>query len=71
MSHQLTEKKKYVPDPKHVLEDDNLNFASQEEILAELALILWTEEKRLRNKTIRKILAQWKGYPLEELLGRI
>ena len=58
--------KKYVPDPRHVLEDDHVNFVSQEEVIAEPDVILQTREKQLRSRTLREVLVQWKGYPAEE-----
>ena len=58
--------KKYVPDPRHVLEDDNVNFVSQEEVIAEPDVILQTREKQLQSRTLRKVLVQWKGYPADE-----
>lgn len=36
--------KKYVADPQHILEDDNISFVSQEEVLAEPEAILQTKK---------------------------
>ena len=48
--------KKYVPDPRHVLEDDNVNFVPQEEVIMEPDVILQNREKQLRSRTLRKVL---------------
>ena len=58
--------KKYVSDPQHVLEDDHVNFVSQDEVIAEPDVILQSREKSLRNRTLREVLVQWKGYPADE-----
>ena len=55
--------KKYVPDPWHVLEDDHVNFVSQEEVIAEPDVILQSREKQLQSRVLREVLVQWKGYP--------
>ena len=58
--------KKYHPDPSHVLKDDEVILVSQEEFQTEPEAILEEREKRLRNRILREVLVQWKGYPPEE-----
>ena len=58
--------KRYVPNPLHVLEEDNVNFVNQEEVIAEPERILKTEIRQLRNRTVYKVLIQWKGFSEEE-----
>ena len=49
-----------------MLEDDHVNFVSQDEVIAEPDVILQSREKSLRNRTLREVLVQWKGYPADE-----
>ena len=58
--------KKYHLDPSHVLKDDGFILVSQEEFQTEPEAILEAREKRLRNRILREVLVQWKGYPPEE-----
>ena len=60
--------KKYVSDPQHVLEDDHVNFVSKDEVIAEPDVILQSPKKSLRNRTLREVLVQWKGYRADEAL---
>ena len=58
--------KKYVPKSEHILHLDDNILVNQEEFQMELEKILKIKEKQLRNRTIREVLAQWKGYPVED-----
>ena len=54
--------KTYVADPSHVLNLDGTILVNQQEFQMEPDQILEVKEKRLRNRTIREALVQWKGY---------
>ena len=58
--------KKYVPNPKHILDLDDNVLVNQEEFRMEPEQILKIREKQLRNQVLRDILVQWKGYPVED-----
>ena len=58
--------KKYVPSAEHVLDLDDNVLVNQEEFQMEPEQILEMKEKQLRNRTVREVLVQWKGYPLED-----
>ena len=52
--------KTYVASHNHVLNLDDTILVNQQEFQMELDRILEVKEKRLRNRTIRKALVQWK-----------
>lgn len=58
--------KQYIPDPLHVLNNDDTILVTQEEFQMEPGQILDIKEKKLRQRTIREVLVQWKGYPVED-----
>ena len=58
--------KKYIAGPQHVLNEDDTILISQEEFQMELEQILEVKERKLRHKTMREVLVQWKGYPIED-----
>ena len=58
--------KTYVANPSHVLNLDDTILVNQQEFQMEPDRILEVKEKRLRNRTIREALVQWKGYPIED-----
>ena len=58
--------KKYVPSAEHVLDLDDNVLVNQEEFQMEPEQILEMKEKQLCNRTVREVLLQWKGYPLED-----
>ena len=58
--------KKYVPNPRHILDLDDNVLINQEEFWMELEQILKTREKQLRNRILRDVLIQWRGYPAED-----
>ena len=55
-----------MPNPLHVLEEDNVSFINQEEVLAELERIRKTKIRKLRKHTVYKVLIQLKGFSKEE-----
>ena len=58
--------KKYVPNPGHILDLDDNVIVNQEEFWTEPEHILKIREKQLRNRVLRDVLVQWKGYPVED-----
>ena len=58
--------KNYVANPNHILNLDNTILVNHEEFQMELEQILGMKEKKLRHRTIRDVLVQWKGYPIED-----
>ena len=58
--------KKYIADPLHVLNEDDTILISQEEFQMEPEQILEVKERKLRHRTVREVLVQWKGYPIED-----
>ena len=58
--------KKYVPNPGHILDLDDNVIVNQEEFRMEPEQILKIREKQLRNRVLRDVLVQWKGYPVED-----
>ena len=58
--------KKYVPNPGHILDLDDNVIVNQEEFRMEPEQILKIREKQLRNRVLRDVLVQWKGYPMED-----
>ena len=58
--------KKYVSNLEHILDLDDNVLVNQEEFQMEPEQILEMKEKQLRNRTVREVLVQWKGYPLED-----
>ena len=58
--------KKYVPNPRNILDlDDNL-LVNKEEFRMQPKQILRTKEKQLHNQTIWDVLVQWRDYPIED-----
>ena len=58
--------KEYVSDPLHVLRDEDAVLVNQEEFQMVPEQVLQTRERKLRHRTIRDVLVQWKGYPIED-----
>ena len=58
--------KKYVPNPGHILDLDDNVIVNQEEFRMEPEQILKVREKQLRNRVLRDVLVQWKGYTVED-----
>ena len=58
--------KKYVPNLEHILDLDDNVLVNEEEFQMEPEQILEIKERQLRNRTITKVLVQWKGYPVED-----
>ena len=58
--------KRYVPNPRHILDLDDNVLVNQEEFWMDPEQILKTREKQLRNQVLRDVLIQWKGYPVED-----
>ncbi len=58
--------KTYVANPEHVLNLDDTILVNQQEFQMEPEQILETKEKQLRHRTIKEVLIQWKGYPIED-----
>ncbi len=58
--------KEYVPDPLHLLNDEDTILVNQEEFQMTPEQILKIKERNLRRRTIREALVLWKGYPLED-----
>ena len=58
--------KEYVPDPLHLLNDEDTVLVNQEEFQMIPEQILEVKERKLHHRTIREVLVQWKGYPIED-----
>ena len=58
--------KKYISDSQHVLNHDDTILINQEEFQMEPEQILEVKEKKLRHRTLREVLVQWKGYLVED-----
>ncbi|WP_208972681.1 hypothetical protein, partial [Escherichia coli] len=58
--------KKYIPNPDHVLNDEQIVLPTQGILQLQPNQILETRERSLRNRVIRDHLVQWKDYPLED-----
>jgi len=58
--------KKYVPDPSHVLDEDQIALPTQGQLELEPEKILDMREKALRNRVLREFLVKWKFYPVED-----
>ena len=58
--------KEYIADPLHILHDQGVGLVNQEEFQMKPEQILEIKEKKLRHRTIREALVQWKGYPIED-----
>ena len=58
--------KQYVSNPEHVLDHDDTILVNQEEFQMKPEQILEGKEKKLRHRTIREVLVQWKDYPIED-----
>ena len=58
--------RKYVADPTHVLEDEELEITEQLETTTEPVAILDHQERRLRNKTIPMVRVLWRSRDIEE-----
>ncbi len=58
--------KQYITDPSHILDHDDTILVNQEEFQMKPEQILEMKEKKLRHRTIREVLVQWKGYPIED-----
>ena len=58
--------KGYVHDPLHVLSDEDTVLVNQGEFQMVPEQILEVKERKLRHRTIREVLVQWKGYSIED-----
>lgn len=58
--------KPYVPDPAHVLNDEQIVMPTQNTLEIQPDCILDTRERTLRNRTLKEHLIQWKGYPTHD-----
>ena len=58
--------KEYVPDPLHLLNDKDIVLVNRKEFQMIPEQILEVKEIKLRHRTIRDVLVQWKGYPIED-----
>ena len=58
--------KPYVANLDHVLSHDDTVLVNQEEFQMEPEQILDMKERKLRHRTIKEVLVQWKGYPVED-----
>ena len=58
--------KKYIPDSEHTLDLNDNILVNQEEFQMVPERILEVKEKALRNRNLREVLVQWKGYPVED-----
>ncbi|MCO5602539.1 hypothetical protein L7F22_056672 [Adiantum nelumboides] len=58
--------KKYVADPLHILNHDDAILINQEEVQMEPEQVLEVKERKLRHRTVREVLIQWKGYIVED-----
>ena len=58
--------KQYIPNPHCILSLDDNILVTQEEFQMEPKQILKVKEKQLRNRIIREVLVQCKGYPIED-----
>ncbi|MCO5575432.1 hypothetical protein L7F22_029233 [Adiantum nelumboides] len=58
--------KEYVSDPLHLLNDEDTVLVNQEEFQMMPEQLLEVKERKLRHRTIREVLVQWKGYPVED-----
>ena len=58
--------KQYIPNTDHILSCDDSILVTHEEFQMEPEQILNVKEKQLRNRTIREVLVQWKGYPVKD-----
>ena len=54
--------KKYVPDPNHILEDDQLQVTKDGVIDIQPKAILQTRARTLHNRTMNNFLIKWMGY---------
>ena len=58
--------KKYIPDSEHTLDLNDNILVNQEVFQMVPERILEVKEKALRNRNLREVLVQWKGYPVED-----
>ena len=58
--------KKYIPDLEHILDLNDNILVNQEEFQMTPERILEVKEKALRNRNLREVLVQWKGYSVED-----
>ena len=58
--------KAYVANPEHILNLDNTILVNQQDFQIDPEQILEMKEKQLRRRTIKEVLIQWKGYPIED-----
>ena len=58
--------KKYVPDPNHIFEDDQLQITKDGMIDIQPEAILQTRARTLQNRTMTDYLIKWLGYPEDD-----
>ena len=58
--------KKYVPDPNHIFEDDQLQVTKEGVIDIQPEVILQMQVRTLRNRTMNEYLIKWMGYPEDD-----
>ncbi|MCO5590471.1 hypothetical protein L7F22_044441 [Adiantum nelumboides] len=58
--------KPYIPNPNHVLDNEQIVMQKQGVLELQPDCILETREMTLRNRTIRVHLVKWKDYPTED-----
>ncbi|MCO5552317.1 hypothetical protein L7F22_005828 [Adiantum nelumboides] len=58
--------KEHVYDPLHLLNDEDTVLVNQEEFQMMPEQLLEVKERKLRHRTIREVLVQWKGYPAKD-----
>ena len=58
--------KKYVPDPNHIFEDDQLQVTKDGVIDIQPEAILQTRARTLQNRMMTKHLIKWLGYPEDD-----
>ena len=55
----VSQLRRYVPDPSHVIQAENLQVEPNLTVRERPVRILDYQETRLRNKSIKRILVQW------------
>ena len=58
--------KQYVANPEHLLDIDKTLLVNQEEFSLKPEGILESQEKKLRHRTMRRVLVKRNGYPIED-----
>ena len=58
--------KKYVSDPNHIVEDDQLQVTKDGVIDIQPEVVLQTRARTLQNRTMNEYLIKWMGYPEDD-----